>query len=75
MYNYAYITWKIHFIYSIARVDCSYGYEYDKQWYESTAVSQENWVCDKELYKTNTFAFSRVGEVLGTFVFGQLGDT
>lgn len=55
--------------------DCMHGYEYDKQWYESTAASQENWVCGKELYRTNTFAFCRIGEVFGTFFFGQLGDT
>jgi hypothetical protein len=37
-------------------------------------VTQENWVCDKELYVTNTFVLSRAGDVIGTFVFGQLGD-
>lgn len=56
-------------------VECVHGYEYDKTWYESTVVSQENWVCEKVLHQTNTYVFIRIGEVIGTFFFGQLGDT
>ncbi|GAB0092473.1 hypothetical protein DMENIID0001_074670 [Sergentomyia squamirostris] len=56
-------------------ISCVHGYTYDKQWYERTTVTQEDWVCEKDLYVTNTFVFSRVGEVFGTFIFGQLGDT
>lgn len=56
-------------------IDCVHGYEYDKKWYENTAVSQEDWVCKKDLYQTNAFVFSRIGEMIGTFFFGQLSDT
>ncbi|XP_055678172.1 carcinine transporter-like [Lutzomyia longipalpis] len=56
-------------------ISCTHGYIYDKQWYERTAVTQQDWVCDKDLYVTNTFVFNRVGECFGTFIFGQLGDT
>lgn len=56
-------------------IPCAHGYDYDKTWYKRTAVSDENWVCEKTLYQTNTFVFHRVGEVVGTFIFGQLGDT
>lgn len=56
-------------------ISCVHGYDYDKTWYLRTAVSDENWVCEKTLYQTNTFVFHRIGEVVGTFVFGQLGDT
>lgn len=56
-------------------ISCAHGYDYDKSWYERTAVSDEDWVCDRTLYQTNTFVFHRIGEVVGTFVFGQLGDT
>lgn len=56
-------------------ISCDHGYEYDKTWYERTAVSDEDWVCDRALFQTNTFVFHRIGEVVGTFVFGQLGDT
>lgn len=55
------------------RVDCDVR-EYDKTWYESTIVSQEDWVCSKDMYQTNTFALNRIGEVIGTFFVGQLGD-
>jgi hypothetical protein len=40
-----------------------------------TAPTQENWVCEREVYVPNTLLFSRVGEVVGTLVFGHLGDT
>lgn len=55
-------------------IECVHGYEYDKTWYDTTVVSQENWVCEKDLYQTNTYVFIRIGEVIGTFFFGQLGD-
>lgn len=54
-------------------VDCAVR-EYDKKWYQSTIVSQEDWVCSKDMYQTNTFALNRIGEVIGTFFLGQLGD-
>lgn len=56
-------------------VSCQNGYDYDKTWYDRTAVSDEDWICDRTLYQTNTFVFHRIGEVVGTFIFGQLGDT
>lgn len=56
-------------------ISCTHGYDYDKTWYERTVVSDEDWVCDQTLFQTNTFVFHRIGEVVGTFVFGQLGDT
>ncbi|XP_026477381.1 carcinine transporter-like [Ctenocephalides felis] len=55
-------------------IGCQHGYEYDKTWFVQTAPSQQDWVCDRELYVTNAFASSKIGEVLGTFMFGQLGD-
>jgi MFS transporter, OCT family, solute carrier family 22 (organic cation transporter), member 4/5 len=56
-------------------IACTDGYDYDKTYYARTVVSDEDWVCDNVLYQTNTFVFHRIGEVVGTFVFGQLGDT
>jgi hypothetical protein len=38
-------------------------------------VTEQDWVCDKELYVTNTFVFSRAGDVIGNLIFGQLSDT
>lgn len=56
-------------------ISCAYGYDYDKTWYKRTAASDEDWICERGLFLTNTFVFHRVGELLGTFIFGQLGDT
>lgn len=67
--------WQTNKIYPLFVSECKYGYDYDKQWYERTTVTDENWVCERDLYVTNTFVFNRVGEVFGTFLFGQLGDT
>jgi hypothetical protein len=55
-------------------LDCAYGYDYDKTYYDRMPVSDEDWVCDRELYQTNSFVFNRIGEIFGTFAFGQLGD-
>lgn len=60
---------------AVEAIECPYGYSYDKTWYERTIPTQENWVCDKDLYVTNTFVVSRVAEVIGSFVLGQMGDT
>lgn len=54
-------------------LDCD-AREFDKTWYESTIVSQEDWVCDKDMYQSNTFALHRIGEVVGTFLTGYTGD-
>lgn len=51
-----------------------HGWDYDKTWYSLTASSMNNWVCENKLYVTNTFVASRVGEIIGIFCFGQLGD-
>ncbi|XP_063704985.1 carcinine transporter-like [Culicoides brevitarsis] len=56
-------------------ISCTNGFDYNKTWYEETVVSKEDWVCDDALYVTNTFSFNRLGEVVGTLIFGQLGDT
>ncbi|GLH06711.1 Uncharacterized protein GBIM_12174 [Gryllus bimaculatus] len=61
--------------YGAGVVGCQNGWEYDKTWYTLTAPSQENWVCNDSIYVSNVFAFSRAGDVLGSFVFGQLGDS
>lgn len=55
-------------------ISCIYGYEYDRQYFDLIPITEENWVCDKELHATNIFAFIRFAEVSGTFVLGQLGD-
>ncbi|XP_053695803.1 solute carrier family 22 member 21-like [Sabethes cyaneus] len=55
-------------------IDCVDGYDYDRQYFDLIPITEQNWVCDKELYATNVFAFVRVAEVGGTFVLGQLGD-
>lgn len=53
---------------------CLHGYDYDNTYYQQTTVTQQDWVCDKEIYVTNTFVFNRIGEVVGTFFIGQMGD-
>ncbi|XP_017787310.1 PREDICTED: organic cation transporter protein-like [Nicrophorus vespilloides] len=62
-------------IQNVEIIKCQYGWEYDKTWYEMTIPMQESWVCDDGLQVTNTFMFSKLGEVVGTFIFGQLADS
>lgn len=49
-------------------------YTYNKTWYESTVPSENNWVCDKELKVANIFAYMRIGELIGSMIFGWFGD-
>ncbi|CAH2086335.1 unnamed protein product [Euphydryas editha] len=49
-------------------------YTYDKTWFEKTVPSEYNWVCDKELYVANIIAYSKIGEVVGSFFFGWFSD-
>lgn len=53
---------------------CQYGWEYDGSWFSRTVPSQENWVCDKDLYVTNTFVATQVGDAVGTISFGHMSD-
>uniref|UniRef100_A0A182QL49 Major facilitator superfamily (MFS) profile domain-containing protein n=1 Tax=Anopheles farauti TaxID=69004 RepID=A0A182QL49_9DIPT len=55
-------------------VACIYGYEYDRTYYDRTPVTEQDWVCERELYGINIFSVVRVSEVCGTFILGQLGD-
>ncbi|XP_037973751.2 organic cation transporter protein [Plutella xylostella] len=50
------------------------SYSYDRTWYNSTIPSERDWVCDKEIYVANAIAYSRLGEVFGSLIFGWLGD-
>ncbi|XP_055589809.1 organic cation/carnitine transporter 2 isoform X3 [Uranotaenia lowii] len=56
-------------------IDCAYGYEYDRTYYDKTPITEHDWVCDKGFRETNIFVYNRFGELIGTFIFGQLGDT
>ncbi|KAI8434858.1 hypothetical protein MSG28_003349 [Choristoneura fumiferana] len=49
-------------------------YDYDSTWYESSIPSDNDWVCNDELYVANVFAYSRVGEIAGSLFFGWFGD-
>lgn len=67
-----YETWNYS---DVPVTTCKHGYDYDREWFLSTIVTQEDWVCEKDLYVTHAFTVGRIGEVVGTFIFGQLGDT
>lgn len=54
---------------------CQSGWSYDTTWYDSTIPTDQNWICAKDLFVTNVFVVGRVTEVLGSFIFGQMGDS
>uniref|UniRef100_A0A182SHX8 Major facilitator superfamily (MFS) profile domain-containing protein n=1 Tax=Anopheles maculatus TaxID=74869 RepID=A0A182SHX8_9DIPT len=43
-------------------VPCLYGYDYDRTYYDRTPITEQDWVCERELYGTNVFAIVRVSE-------------
>ncbi|XP_058467365.1 beta-alanine transporter isoform X2 [Malaya genurostris] len=56
-------------------INCAYGYDYDRTYYDRTPITEHDWICDKGFRETNIFVYNRFGELVGTFIFGQLGDT
>ncbi|XP_049779958.1 solute carrier family 22 member 7-like isoform X1 [Schistocerca cancellata] len=53
---------------------CLYGWEYDTTWLFLTAASQEDWVCDKELYPNTVYSVSLfVSTAIGVILF-YIGD-
>ncbi|KAL3272918.1 hypothetical protein HHI36_014377 [Cryptolaemus montrouzieri] len=55
-------------------IECQYGWEYDNTWFTRTLSSQYDWVCGRSSYVTDAFTFLTIGDVVGSFAFGQLGD-
>lgn len=67
-------VFKINFLFFFL-LDCAYGYDYDRTYYDRTPITEHDWICDKGFRETNIFVYNRFGELIGTFIFGQLGDT
>ncbi|XP_021181384.3 solute carrier family 22 member 21 [Helicoverpa armigera] len=49
-------------------------YDYDRTWFETTVPSDNDWVCENEIYVANIFAYSKIGETVGSLFFGWFGD-
>ncbi|EDV94421.1 carcinine transporter [Drosophila grimshawi] len=54
---------------------CQHGWSYDRTWYDSSIPTDQDWICAKDLFVTNVFVIGRVTEVVGSFIFGQMGDS
>ncbi|XP_038122925.1 solute carrier family 22 member 21 [Culex quinquefasciatus] len=79
MYNLTEDHFKVHYSeWSFQEKDeiaCVHGYDYDRTYYDRTPITENDWVCDLGQRETNIFMYNRFGELVGTFIFGQLGDT
>uniref|UniRef100_A0A8D8AVD4 Solute carrier family 22 member 21 n=2 Tax=Culex pipiens TaxID=7175 RepID=A0A8D8AVD4_CULPI len=79
MYNLTEDHFKVHYSeWSFQETDeiaCVHGYDYDRTYYDRTPITENDWVCDLGQRETNIFMYNRFGELVGTFIFGQLGDT
>uniref|UniRef100_A0A8D8AUU4 Solute carrier family 22 member 21 n=1 Tax=Culex pipiens TaxID=7175 RepID=A0A8D8AUU4_CULPI len=79
MYNLTEDHFKVHYSeWSFQEEDeiaCVHGYDYDRTYYDRTPITENDWVCDLGQRETNIFMYNRFGELVGTFIFGQLGDT
>lgn len=79
MYNLTEDHFKVHYSeWSFREQDeiaCVHGYDYDRTYYDRTPITENDWVCDLGQRETNIFMYNRFGELVGTFIFGQLGDT
>jgi len=58
---------------SMNRTECS-AWNYDQTEFWDTAVTENNWICDKALYAADFYTLSTVGMVLGIFIFSAIAD-
>ena len=59
--------------------DCWYcgevnGWDYDTSEMKNTAVSDNDWVCDKQKRATDLFTLGVVGLIIGTGIFSMIAD-
>lgn len=59
---------------STRQVDCALGWTYDKSDFESTLVSEKDWVCDDAHFETTGLTIGKAGIMVGLSMFGYLGD-
>jgi len=50
------------------------AWEYDTSEFYDTAVTEENWVCEKQIYTADLYTLTTVGLLLGTFIFSAIAD-
>ncbi|XP_049959060.1 solute carrier family 22 member 7-like isoform X1 [Schistocerca serialis cubense] len=51
-------------------VPCMHGWDYDESWFSATVTSQENWVCEKDMYPNMVFSVSLfISIVFGVLLF------
>ena len=49
-------------------------WEYDTSEFKNTAVTENDWVCDKAMVVADLYTLSVVGLILGTFIFSAVAD-
>lgn len=50
------------------------AWEYDQTEFYDTAVTENNWVCDKAMWIADLYTLATVGLILGTFIFSAIAD-
>ncbi|KFM78100.1 Organic cation transporter 1, partial [Stegodyphus mimosarum] len=55
-------------------IPCSQGWQYDKTYFDSTAVTQWDLVCNDDHYKSFILTMFSVGSIIGTPIYGALSD-
>ncbi|XP_049860306.1 solute carrier family 22 member 7-like isoform X2 [Schistocerca gregaria] len=53
---------------------CMYGWEYDDTWFSATAASQEDWVCEREMYPNTIYSVSHFISIGFAVLLFYVGD-
>ncbi|XP_047113201.1 solute carrier family 22 member 7-like [Schistocerca piceifrons] len=53
---------------------CMYGWEYDDTWFSATASSQEDWVCEREMYPNTIYSVSHFISIAFAVLLFFVGD-
>jgi len=57
-----------------AQKEACTAWEFDTSEFWDTAVTENNWICDKHTYTPDLYTFSVIGIILGTFIFSAVAD-
>ncbi|KAK4311872.1 hypothetical protein Pmani_016656 [Petrolisthes manimaculis] len=72
MYNTTF--WGNHNDADNSTISCRFGWDYDRNNWRETAVSEFNWVCDNASIITTIFSLAVAGNAVGTLIFSILAD-
>ena len=58
----------------VMKTPCKLGWKFDQSEFESTIVTEYNWVCNDSHHVPDVFTFAQIGFVIGSVILSYLAD-